>query len=106
MFSFVLVSCAVFRCFALYLALVLSVFVCVFLYWVHPLFILLTFAVSVFRVGVHSIGYALLAPHQTLTSVPEREVKKKIPYGVFWVCALWAPHQTLASVLWGGRRTL
>jgi hypothetical protein len=39
---------------------------------------LFTFAASVFTVGVHSIGCALLAPHQTLTSVPEREVKKKI----------------------------
>jgi hypothetical protein len=51
--------------------------VCVFLYWVRPLVIFLTFAASVFRVGVHSIGCALLAPHQTLTSVPEREVEKK-----------------------------
>ena len=38
----------------------------------------LCFAASVFRVGVHSIWCALLALHQTLTSVPERKVKKKI----------------------------
>jgi len=80
--------------------------VCVFLYWVRPLVMILTFAASVFRVGVHSIGCALLAPHQTLTSVPEREVKKKFPCGVFWVCALRAPHQTLASVLWGGENAV
>ena len=81
MFSFVLVShpsCVVFRCFALYLAPVLSVFVCVFLYWVRPLVMLLTFAAFAFGVEVYSIGCALRAPHQTLTSVPEREVKKKI----------------------------
>ena len=86
MFSFVLVShplCAVFRCLALYLAPVLSVFVCVFLYWVHPLVMILTFVASVFRVGVHSIGCALRAPDQTLTSVPEREVKRIFSYGVF-----------------------
>ena len=76
-------------------------FVCVFLYWVRPLVMLLTFAASVFRVGVHSIGCALLAPHQTLTSVPERKVKK-ISLRSFLVCALRAFHQTLASVLWEG----
>ena len=85
-FSFVLVShssCAFFSCFKLYLAPVLSVFVCVFLYWVRPLVMILTFAASVFRVGVHSIGCALRAPHQTLTSVPEKEVKKIFSYGVY-----------------------
>ena len=76
MFSFVLVShfsCALFRYFALYLATVLSVFVCVFLYWVRPLVILLT-------LGTFD-GCAILAPHQIL-----RAKLKKIPYGVFWVC--------------------
>ena len=85
-FSFVLVShpsCAFFSCFKLYLAPVLSVFVFIFLYWVRPLVMILTFAASVFRVGVHSIGCALRVPHQTLTSVPEREVKKISPTGFF-----------------------
>ena len=71
MFSFVLVShpsCAVFRYFTLDLAPVLSVFVCVFLYWVRPLVMLLT-------LGTFD-GCAILAHHQILTSVRESEVKK------------------------------
>jgi len=67
MFSFVLVShpsCAIFRCFALYLVPVLSVFVCVFLCWVRPLVMILTFAAFAFRVGVHSNGCARRAPHR------------------------------------------
>jgi hypothetical protein len=91
MFSFVTVShpsCAVFWCFALYLASVLSVFVYVFPYWVHPFVMLLTFAASAFRVGVHSIGYAFRAPQQTLTLFPEREVEKNFPTG-FFGCVLF-----------------
>ena len=64
----------VFRCFALYLAPVLNVFVRVFLYWVRPLVMLLTFTASAFGVGVYSIGCALRAPHQTLRG----KLKKKI----------------------------
>ena len=36
-----------------------------------------------FRVRVHLIGCALRAPHQTPTSVPEREVKKTISPSCF-----------------------
>ena len=63
---------------------------------------ILTFAASAFRVGVYSIGCVLWLPHQTLTSVSDKEVKKNIPYGVLWVCALRTPHQTLAPVLLEG----
>ena len=77
MFSFVLVShpsCAVFRWFALYLAPVLIVFVCVFLYWVRPLVILLTFAASVFRVGYIQLG----APFWRLTRPSRRSLRGKL----------------------------
>ena len=111
MFSFVLVShpsCTVFRYFALYLEPALSVFVCVFLYWVRPLVMLLTFAASAFMVGVHLIGCVLRRLIRTLTSVPEREDKKIFPTGFFGCVPFRAPHQTLASVLWKGsqRRSL
>ena len=75
MFSFVQVShpsCAVFQCFVLYLVPVLSVFVSVFLYWVRPLVMLLTFAASAFMVELHLIGCAL-----RLTRLSRRSLRRK-----------------------------
>ena len=77
--------------------------VCVFLYWVRPLVMLLTFAASAFGVGLYSIGCALRAPHQTLTSVPEREVKKNISLrGFLGVCPSGASPDPHVGPLGGG----
>ena len=77
----------VFRCFALYLAPVLNVFVCVFLYWVRPLVMLLTFAACALGLGYIRLGAPfgrLTRPSRRSLRASEREVlKKQFPTGFF-----------------------
>ena len=83
MFSFVLVShpsCAVFRCFALYSAPVLSVLVCVFPYWVRPLVMLLTFTASAFGC------IPLCAPFRRLTRPSRRSLRGKLKKKIILQC--------------------
>ena len=55
---------------------------------------------------VYFIGCALQAPHQTITSVSEREVKKKFPRHGFGGLCHQGIHQTLTSVFFFWRGSL